>query len=203
MSEAHRNGSWQAGETACGSFAGSAPSQAHAAADDFAWDLPWYVAYAKARQEHVAKENLLRQGYLVYLPQIKVLRRIRGLHQARLEPLFPRYLFVQPRSPDHSIAPVRSTSGVSAIVRFGQEPAVMQRETLNAIREFEARQNAAQNEDISPFKCDEQVRVVDGPLAGLEGLITEVSRDRVVVLMRLLGQDTRVNMSHHQLLVAH
>jgi transcriptional antiterminator RfaH len=203
MSEVPGNGSRHAGETARRSFAGPLPPHAPAVPDEFAWNLPWYVAYAKARQEHVAKENLLRQGYSVYLPQMKVLRRIRGHHQARLEPLFPRYLFVQPGSLDHSIAPVRSTSGVSAIVRFGQESAVMRPETLRNIREFEARQNAAKDEDISPFQCDERVHVVDGPLAGLEGLITEVSRDRVVVLMQLLGHDTRVNMSHHQLLVAH
>jgi len=165
--------------------------------------LPWYVVHTKVRQEQTACENLARQGYGVYFPRVKVLKRRRGRQQAQTEAMFPRYIFFQPGSHAHSIAPVRSTSGVSAIVRFGQEPAVIRAETLRGIREFEARQNAARVEDISPFQCDERVRVVDGPLAGLEGLITEVSRDRVVVLMQLLGQDTRVNMSHHQLLVTH
>jgi transcriptional antiterminator RfaH len=165
--------------------------------------LPWYVVHTKVRQEQTACENLARQGYGVYFPRVKVLKRRRGRQQAQTEAMFPRYIFFQPGSHAHSIAPVRSTSGVSAIVRFGQEPAVIRPETLIGIREFEARQNAAKDEDISPFRCHERVRVVDGPLAGLEGLITDVSRDRVVVLMQLLGQDTRVNMSHHQLLVAH
>ncbi|MDP2851898.1 MAG: transcription termination/antitermination NusG family protein [Gallionella sp.] len=171
--------------------------------EDPATNLPWYVVHTKVRQEQTACENLARQGYGVYFPRVKVLKRRRGRQQAQTEAMFPRYIFLQPGSQAHSIAPVRSTFGVFAIVCFGQEPAVMRPETLRSIREFETRQNAARDEDISPFQCDEQVRVVDGPLAGLEGLITEVSRDRVVVLMQLLGQDTRVNMSHHQLLVAH
>lgn len=163
--------------------------------------LPWYVVHTKVRQEQAARENLARQGYSVYLPRIKRLKRIRGHQQAQLEPLFPRYLFLQPGSSAHSIAPVRSTSGVATIVRFGQEPAVMRPETLNHIADFETRWNQSEDIEISPFKCGGRVRVVDGPLSGLEGLISGVSHERVVVLMQLLGTDTRVSVSHHQLLV--
>jgi len=92
--------------------------------------------------------------------------------------------------------------GVTAIVRFGQEPAVMRPAVLKSIRDFEARRNEASDQDISPFQPGERVRVADGPLTGLEGLISDVSQDRVIVLMQLLGQDTRVSLSYHQLLVA-
>jgi transcriptional antiterminator RfaH len=165
-------------------------------------NLPWYVVHTKVRQEQTACDNLVRQGYAVYLPRIKILKRIRGRQQALQEPLFPRYLFVQPRSAAHSIAPVRSTLGVTTIVRFGQEPAVMRPRTLKSIREFEARRNAARDDDISPFKPNERVHVAAGPLAGMEGLISDVLQERVIVLMQLLGQDTRVSLSHHQLLLA-
>lgn len=165
--------------------------------------LPWYVVHTKVRQEQTACDNLARQGFTVYLPRIKVLKRIRNRQQAQQEPLFPRYLFLQPGSVAHSIAPVRSTLGVTTIVRFGQEPAVMRPQTLKIIRDFETRRNEAREEDISPFQPGERIRVADGPLTGLEGLISDVSQQRVVVLMHLLGQDTRVSLSRHQLLVAH
>lgn len=171
-------------------------------AEDVAPERPWYVVHTKVRDEQTACENLARQGFAVYLPRIKVLKRIRGRQQARLEPLFPRYIFFQPRSTAHSIAPVRSTRGVMNIVRFGQEPAVMRSEVLHGIRDFETRQNEASDEDISPFQPGERVRVADGPLTGLEGLISDVSQQRVVVLMHMLGQNTRVSLSRHQLLLA-
>ncbi|MCX7175717.1 MAG: transcriptional activator RfaH [Proteobacteria bacterium] len=159
--------------------------------------------HTKALQEQLACDNLARQGYAVYLPRLKVLKRSRRskCQEVQLEPLFPRYLFVQPGSPGHSIAPVRSTLGVTAVVRFGQAPAVMRHEVLISIRDFETRQNQAGLETISPFRNGERVLVVDGALVGLEGLVSNVSQDRVVVLMQLLGQDTRVNLSHHQLQV--
>ena len=85
-----------------------------------ATDMPWYVVHTKARQEQPACDNLARQGYNVYFPRFKVIKRIRGLQQAVLEPLFPRYVFLQPSSAAQSLAPVRSTLGVATMVRFGQ-----------------------------------------------------------------------------------
>ncbi len=166
--------------------------------------LPWYVVHAKPQQEQLACDNLARQGYAVYLPRIRVLKRSRRLARQELqfEPLFPRYLFIQPSSQDHSIAPVRSTLGVATLVRFGQEPAVLSHEALSSIHNFEARQNEAGLEAISPFHRGVRVSVIDGPLAGLEGLVSAVSQERVIVLMQLLGCEARVNMTHHQLQVA-
>ena len=164
--------------------------------------LPWYVVHTKVRQEQTACENLVRQGYIVYFPKFKLLKRSRGRQQARLEPMFPRYIFLQPESASHSISPVRSTLGVTTLVRFGQEPAVVRPETLKSIQEFEARRNEARDEEISPFRSGVPIRVADGPLAGMEGLICGISRERVTVLMHLLGHDTQVSLSHHQLLVA-
>jgi transcriptional antiterminator RfaH len=166
-------------------------------------DMPWYVVHTKARQEQPACDNLVRQGYTVYFPRIKVIKRVRGQQEAVLEPLFPRYVFLQPLSAAQSLAPVRSTVGVTTIVRFGQEPAQMRGDVLQIIRSFEAQRNAAKDADLSPMQPGERVRVADGSLMGLEGLISSVSKQRVVVLMQLLGQDTEVSVSQHQLLVAH
>jgi transcriptional antiterminator RfaH len=162
----------------------------------------WYVVHTKARQEQLACDNLMRQGYDVYLPRIKMVKRIRGQQQVVFEPLFPRYIFLQPSSAAQSLAPVRSTLGVATIVRFGQEPAQMQSETLQTIRNFEASRNDAKDADISPLQVGERVRVASGPLSGLEGLISSVSKLRVVVLMQLLGQGTQVSLSEHHLMLA-
>ena len=165
--------------------------------------LPWFVVHTKPRQGQLAAENLGRQGYQVYFPKIKQLKRSRGRQHAQLEALFPRYIFLQPESAAHSISSVRSTLGVSTLVRFGQEPAVMRAETLRAIREFAARRNATRDEDISPFQPGVRIRIADGLFAGMEGMISDVSCERIIVLMQLLGQDTRVSVSHHHVVLAH
>jgi len=163
--------------------------------------MPWYVVLTKPRQELVARDNLVRQGFEVYLPKLKVLKRLRGRQVAKLEPFFPRYLFIQPSSTEHSISPVRSTLGVTTLVRFGYTLAIARTETIKRLREFEFHQNQDRLEVMSPFQPGVKVMVADGPLAGLEGLISSTAQERIVVLMQLLGQDTRVTMSHHQLRV--
>ena len=165
--------------------------------------LPWYVVQTKIRQEQLACDNLVQQGFIVYFPKIKQLKRLRGRQAVHLEPMFPRYIFLQPEAASRSISPVRSTLGVTNLVRFGQKPAVMRPEDMLGIREVEFHRNEASEKDISPFKPGGRVRVANGPLVGMEGLISNVSSERVIVLLQLLGQDTRVSISHHELLTAH
>jgi transcriptional antiterminator RfaH len=160
----------------------------------------WYVVHTKPRQEQLACDNLCRQGFNTYLPRLKVIKRVQGQHRAVFDPLFPRYIFLQPSSASQSISPVRSSIGVSTVVRFGQEPAAISNELVLGLRRFEAYQNATKNEEISPFKEGKMVRVVEGALKGMEGLILKTSKQRVTLLMQLLGQEREVNLDSHQLL---
>ena len=163
----------------------------------------WFVVYTHPREEHIAEENLARQGYVTYWPRYK--KRVSHARKVQeiTASLFPRYLFLQPGSAALSIAPVRSTLGVSTIVRFGQVPALMRAETVQGIRAFEASRNAVGDDKLSPLQEGVRVRIVDGLLAGLEGLISDVSRQRVIVLLQLIGKDTRVSLSRHQLAIAY
>ena len=159
----------------------------------------WYVAHTKARQEQIAVENLARQGYGVYLPQLKVLTHSRCRQPIGFISLFPRYVFFQPSSIEHSIAPVRYTKGVAAIVSFGGVPAVLQPDGLQRIRAFERSQNAGDIAKLSGLHPGKSIVVTSGPFAGLEGLVSTVAEQRVTVLMHLLGVQTRVKLSPRHL----
>ena len=89
--------------------------------------LSWYVVHTKIRQEALAMTNLNRQGFECYVPMIKMEKMRR--HKATLvkEPMFPRYLFIRldTSGSGPSWSPIRSTLGVSQLVRFGGQPAVV------------------------------------------------------------------------------
>ena len=152
----------------------------------------WYVVFTKLRQEAVAQENLTRQGYCTYLPRHRVWQHQAGQWRSSLEPLFPRYLLIQSAHGNHSLAPVRSTVGVSRLVCFGVVPAVLQAATVQALRNLEDAQINALPRDDSPFRVGQEVQVLQGPLKGLVGLVASVSRTRVEVLTHLLGRDVTV-----------
>jgi hypothetical protein len=79
----------------------------------------WFAVQSKPRQECTAKVQLERQGYTAYLPMMTVRKRKRAAWTTSIEALFPRYLFVHADVNQQSLAPVRSTVGVSGLVRFG------------------------------------------------------------------------------------
>ena len=78
----------------------------------------WFAVYTKPRQERVALEHLERQGFSCFLPMADNPYQ-RRQQKRRAEPLFPRYLFLNARPNQQSLAPVRSTRGVATLVRFG------------------------------------------------------------------------------------
>lgn len=159
----------------------------------------WYLIYSKPRQEKGAVENLLRQGYVVYFPQVQVWRTRRGKRQLVTEPLFPRYLFIHLDAQTDNWAPIRSTLGVTSLVRFGAEPARVPDELIDYLQ---SRQNAdGLHEWAQPaLVVGGRTRVVSGPLAGYEGiLVAKSSRERVVILIDLVSGQMRAKLNPDQI----
>src|SRR5690554_2995743 len=101
---------------------------------------PWHVAYTKPRQENIAKDNLERQGFEVYLPLFKTFKKPRQMADRAapgklltFEPMFPRYIFFRPSSAQQSMGTLRSTRGVSTVVMFGNTFAQVPLNLLDAI----------------------------------------------------------------------
>ncbi len=156
----------------------------------------WFVVCCKPRQELVAQENLLRQGFYVYLPRIKVKKRCRGKWIDVVEVLFPRYIFIRIDPVKNSIAPVRSTRGVVGLVRFGGQPAVLADEVIGALLQREDPDSSLHQESRPLFCAGEAVKVLEGSLAGMEGIfVQEDGEKRVIVLLELLGKANKVRVN--------
>lgn len=154
----------------------------------------WYLVYSKPRQEQVARANLVRQGYEIYLPLMRELRRRQGRRCTVVSPMFPRYLFVHLDQRTDNWGPIRSTHGVVSIVRFGHEPARVPAELIAFLREREDIQGI-QTVSTDEYRPGTRVKVVDGGLMGYEGVfIAKSSQDRVVVLMEIMGKEARATL---------
>lgn len=164
--------------------------------------LNWYVVYTRPRMEHTAVSNLERQHFRVYLPLFKTCKPGAAGLQPVFEPMFPRYLFLQPSHARQSLASVGSTRGVCGLVRFGAEAAKVSDQLLEEIREFEAVRADAGLDDISPIQPGTQVRMRKGALKGLRGLVTSVAKQRVTFLLELLGRHKEVTVEHSELELA-
>ena len=151
---------------------------------------PWYVCLTKPRQEAYAVSKLREQGYEVYLPLLEGWARRGGRWTKKQSVMFPRYAFVRPRRLGQSVAAIRSTPGVTSLVRFGPVLAHLSHERLAALQALLAARAAAAPQQ--PLQPGQQVVFASGPLQGLSGIVSAVAAERVTVLMTLLGQEQRV-----------
>lgn len=155
--------------------------------------MTWLVVHSKARAEELAAEHLRRQGYEVFLPQLRQRRRRQNRWQWVTGPLFPRYLFVNVALGEQDTAVIRSTVGVVSLVRFGHALVPIPEAVIDYLRRCEDPETGARTDDAWPHKPGDVVEILEGPFAGLTG-IYQVPRDadRVALLVELLGRQNTV-----------
>jgi transcriptional antiterminator RfaH len=160
----------------------------------------WFAVLTKPRAESVAREHLARQGFECRLPRTRrVLRRAEGMREV-VEPLFPRYLFLRADPESQDLSRVRSTRGVTALVRRGVEPARVPEPVIAAL---EARSDAGDGFvrlDPPALAPGAGVRVTQGPFEGMDAVFKARSaNERVMLLVRVLGEASTVEVPESHL----
>jgi transcriptional antiterminator RfaH len=159
----------------------------------------WYLIYSKPQRERLALENLERQGYPSYLPLIRNRRRRKGRYVSIIEPMFPRYLFVHLSDETDNWGPIRSTIGVANMVRFGMQAARVPDSLIEMMQERD--EEGVQTLTSAELEPGDQVRIVEGVMAGYEAIFqARTSKERVVLLLQLAQDRTaRIQVSAHDI----
>lgn len=155
----------------------------------------WYLVHTKPRQEAIALQHLEQQGYVCYLPLIRIEKLKKGELAVCNEPLFPRYLFIQLGHGHNaqSWAPIRSTRGVSRLVTFGTEPKKVDDRLIATLQQQEL---ALQLTPTPLFNQGETVQITEGAFAGLEGIYhTTDGERRAMVLIELLSKPVAIKIA--------
>ena len=156
----------------------------------------WYAVHTKPRQEATAEQNLRRQGFDIYFPKVLVRKLKRGKWVKVVEPLFPRYLFILVDPDQHSLAPVRSTLGVSDLVRFGQQLRPVPDAVIAFLRQAEDPETHQHHADEWPHRSGDEVEVLEGPFKGFSAIFqAATSEDRALLLIDLLGRQNPVDVA--------
>jgi len=153
----------------------------------------WYAVHSRPKQEIRALENLQNQGFETWLPMITIEKLRRGRLAEVTEPMFSRYLFIRLDTEQTNWAPIRSTLGVSRLVSFGNRPAPIADNLIQALRQMP---------DRPPerfLQAGQAVRMIDGPLKGLEAVYQHADGElRAMVLVDLMSKQhsVMVDMQH-------
>jgi len=161
----------------------------------------WLLLQVKPRQEMRALENLERQQGECYCPLIHVEKLSRGKRIHVEEALFPGYVFINfdPQKSNLTYTAIRSSRGVSKIVRFGEEPAKVPESLILQIKDCEKLSLPLSNALNLPQKGD-RVIIVEGPFKGLQAVYSQTDgQQRSIVLISLLHQQAPTSLANIQI----
>lgn len=158
----------------------------------------WYLVYSKPKQEERAQCNLARQGFDVFLPRLRVQVRKGGRFVRRIDPMFPRYLFIRLDARNQDWGPIRSTFGVATLIRFGGRPATIPDDLVDSLLERADATGIVDNLVPPPVEAGTRVRVIDGLLQGYEAIVeARNGQERVRVLLDLVDRHATATLSSH------
>ena len=163
----------------------------------------WYTVYTKPNRESLAEENLQRQEIRTYLPLTREKRRRRGKWLDCIVPMFSRYLFVHMDVSVQSTASIRSTVGVSNLVRFSGEPASVPEELIELLRSRTDTATGLIDIGRPQFQPGQKVIVMEGPFKDICGIFQHSNGEhRAMILLDLLGRSNSVTIEKDLLMGA-
>ncbi len=154
----------------------------------------WFALRVKSRCEKVVATIARNKGFEEFLPLYESRRRWSDRLKAIELPLFPGYIFCR-LDPEHRL-PLLTIPGVLHFVGFGKIPAPIEDTEVAAIQT--AVRSGLSTEPWPFLEVGQRVRLEDGPLAGLEGILVGTStRERIVVSVTLLKRSVAVAIEPH------
>jgi transcription termination/antitermination protein NusG len=152
----------------------------------------WYAIRTRSKQEKLVRDRLARIGFEQLLPLSRRLSQWSDRKMWIRAPIFSGYCFARFALPDQLT--VLTLPGVVRIVGCNGPEAVAAEEIIS-LQKLDA-----SGLDYEPHRyCEEGtlVEVIEGPLAGVRGiLIRKSGHDHVIVQVRLIHQSVSVQVAH-------
>lgn len=151
----------------------------------------WFALTVKPQNEKAVAEQLQSKSLEAYVPLYRARRRWSDRVKILDLPLFPKYVFSR-FAADRRTSVLR-TPGVTSIVSFDGKPCPVREEEIEAVKMM-----VGSGMPLTTCEClqiGQRVRICDGAMSGLEGiLVREKSGYRVVVNIELLNRAVAVEI---------
>jgi transcription antitermination factor NusG len=151
----------------------------------------WFVATVRPRHEATAARGLEMRGIEPFFPTYQVHRDKVGARRILRQPLFAGYVFCRFAREQRSA--VLKTPGITSIVGFGGVAVPVPDPEIERVRIL-----AESGLAVRPWPfvdCGDAVRIEDGPLRGVEGIVVGFKDDcRLVVRVTMLRRAVAVSI---------
>jgi len=156
----------------------------------------WACARLEPHRERLALHCLALASFETYFPRIRERRRSHGRKIEVRSPLFPGYCFLTIQAQWHA---ARWSVGVLGLIMEGIRPA---RVADAVIAEIRGREVNGLIELAPPpsLRRGDRVRILHGPFSGHLAVFADMKpRERVEILLQLLGGEQRVTLAKKEI----
>lgn len=151
----------------------------------------WYAIQVRTRQEVQVSEALRAKGYETFVPLYHIKKKWSDRNKICELPLFPSYTFCR-FDPQIKFS-IISTPGVTRIVGFGTKPIPVEDSEIESLKIVS--DSGVMCLPHPFFNAGQEVEVVDGPLAGVKGVVMSVGRkSRIVISVQLVHSSAVVEV---------
>lgn len=152
---------------------------------------PWFGVRVRSNCETVVAAALRGKGLEEFVPMYSARRRWSDRIRTVRLPLFPGYVFA--RFNPAARLPVLSTPGVVNILGFGANPVPIEEGEIASIQSLLRSGFAA---EPWPFlRVGQRVRLLGGPLQGVEGVVVDLKQGcRLIISISLLQRSIGVEI---------
>jgi transcription antitermination factor NusG len=149
----------------------------------------WLVLHARPRCEKKIQDHCGREGIPAYLPLRKKTHRYGARERVFWSPLFPGYLFCT--ADEHQRSHLRQNRYVANVLVVVDQAGFVQQ-----LRHIRLALESGNVVDVVPYlEAGKRVRVKQGPLRGMEGIIHHVkNRTRVVINVDMIDRAMAVDV---------
>jgi len=156
--------------------------------------MNWYATYTRSKHEQKVNGRLGRKNIETFLPLIERWSRRKDRRKRIHLPLFPGYLFVRAEMDAHTHLEILKTDSVVRILCQGDKPAPIPDEQIHAIQVLI--KNGIAVTAYPYLREGMRVRVVNGPLSGVEGILikTKPDKQRLLLSVDLIQESVSVEI---------
>lgn len=170
----------------------------------------WYVIHTYAGYEGRVRAGIVERANQlgmadsvaqVLVPTEDVVEFKDGKRRASKRKFFPGYVLLESNGPlgDDVVNMIKDTPKVTGFIGGGTRPIPLDPEEVSTLlKQLESGVTAPR--ELANFSKGDNVRIVDGPFLGFNGLVDEVDQDhgRVKALVSIFGRSTPVELAFSQ-----
>ncbi len=145
--------------------------------------MPWFVIYTKPRNEKKVANRLQEIGIKVFYPVITQMRQWSDRKKKVEVPLISSYLFVHLEEKQREL--VFQVPGVVRYLFWLGKPAIVREEEIETLKSY--LKYAIADVRIDTVQPGDKLNITDGYFKGKEGIVKEVNKNRLQLLLVELG----------------